>query len=107
VEECGPCPVFASYTLAIALQLRKKHGKTSVRMENPQSAWKKYQSAWKKLFSVHRQLLVAFIFHFVSKEVTHWVADCVGFSTVLNPAGQTLNSSYTVNLTRTLGLSPQ
>ena len=29
-EECGPCPVFASYTLAFALQLRKKHGKTSV-----------------------------------------------------------------------------
>jgi hypothetical protein len=31
VEECGPCPVFASFTLAFALQLRKKHGKTSVR----------------------------------------------------------------------------
>ena len=27
-EECGPCPVFASYTVAFALQLRKKHGKT-------------------------------------------------------------------------------
>ena len=26
------CPVFASYTLAFALQLRKKHGKTSVRL---------------------------------------------------------------------------
>ena len=26
-EECGPCPVFASFTLAFALQLRKKHGK--------------------------------------------------------------------------------
>ena len=25
--ECGPCP-FASFTLAFALQLRKKHGKT-------------------------------------------------------------------------------
>jgi hypothetical protein len=30
VEECGPCPVFASFTLAFALQLRKKQGKTSV-----------------------------------------------------------------------------
>ena len=30
VGECGPCPVLASYTLAFALQLRKKHGKTSV-----------------------------------------------------------------------------
>jgi predicted secreted Zn-dependent protease len=32
VEECGPCPVFASFTLAFALQLRKKNGKTSVRL---------------------------------------------------------------------------
>jgi hypothetical protein len=32
MEECGPCPVFASYTLAFALQLRKKHGKTSVKV---------------------------------------------------------------------------
>jgi hypothetical protein len=31
VEECGPRPVFASFTLAFAL-LRKKHGKTSVRV---------------------------------------------------------------------------
>jgi hypothetical protein len=30
--KCGPCPIFASYTLAFALQLRKKHGKTSVRV---------------------------------------------------------------------------
>jgi len=29
-EECGPCSVFASFTLAFALELRKKHGKTSV-----------------------------------------------------------------------------
>jgi hypothetical protein len=32
VEECGPCPVFVSFTLAFALQLRKRHGKTSVRV---------------------------------------------------------------------------
>jgi hypothetical protein len=32
IEKCGPCPVFASYTLAFALQLRKKDGKTSVRV---------------------------------------------------------------------------
>jgi len=31
-EECGPCPVFAIYTLEFALQLRKEHGKTSVRI---------------------------------------------------------------------------
>jgi hypothetical protein len=32
LEECGPCPVLANYTLAFALQPRKKHGKTSVRV---------------------------------------------------------------------------
>ena len=32
-EECRPCPVFVSYTLAFALQLRKRHGKTSVRVD--------------------------------------------------------------------------
>jgi hypothetical protein len=32
LEECGPCPIFEGFTLAFALQLRKKHGKTSVRV---------------------------------------------------------------------------
>jgi len=31
--ECRPCPVLASYTPSFALQLRKKHGKTSVRLK--------------------------------------------------------------------------
>jgi hypothetical protein len=35
VEECGLCPVFASFTLAFAIQLRKKHEKTSVRVRKP------------------------------------------------------------------------
>ena len=35
--ECGLCPVLASYTLAFALQLRKKHGKTSVRVVAPKN----------------------------------------------------------------------
>jgi len=30
--ECGPWPVLTSYTLAFALQLKKNHGKTSVRV---------------------------------------------------------------------------
>jgi hypothetical protein len=34
--KCGPCPVFAGYTLAFALQLRKKHGKASVRVSKIQ-----------------------------------------------------------------------
>jgi hypothetical protein len=32
VEECGPYPVFASFTLAFAVQPRKKNGKISVRV---------------------------------------------------------------------------
>ena len=35
LEECRPCPVLASYTLAFALQPRKKQGKTSVRVAEP------------------------------------------------------------------------
>jgi hypothetical protein len=30
--KCGLCPIFVSYTLAFALQPRKKHRKTSVRV---------------------------------------------------------------------------
>jgi len=30
--DCGPCPVLARFTLAFTLQLRKKHGKTTVRV---------------------------------------------------------------------------
>jgi hypothetical protein len=43
-EECGPCLVFASYTPAFALQLRKKHGKTTVRVaeECQLARWKLY-----------------------------------------------------------------
>jgi hypothetical protein len=33
IGKCRPCPVFASYTLASALQLRKKHERTSVRVD--------------------------------------------------------------------------
>jgi hypothetical protein len=32
IEECRPCPFLASYILAFALQLRKKHRKTAVRV---------------------------------------------------------------------------
>ena len=41
-EECGPYPIFVSYTLTFALQLRKKHGKTSIRVaeEYQLARWK-------------------------------------------------------------------
>jgi hypothetical protein len=32
IGKYGPCPVFAGYTLAFTLKLKKKHGKTSVRV---------------------------------------------------------------------------
>jgi hypothetical protein len=32
IGNCGLCPVFAGYKLVFALQLRKKHGKTSIRV---------------------------------------------------------------------------
>jgi len=37
VKDCGPCPLFSSFTLAFALQLRKKHGKTSIRVSQETS----------------------------------------------------------------------
>ena len=43
--ECGPCHVLARFTLAFALQLRKKHGKTSFRV-----------AASKNTLTTHRQL---------------------------------------------------
>ena len=47
LEECGPCPVLASYTLAFALQPKKKHGKTSVRVAASKNTW--------TTISIHRQ----------------------------------------------------
>jgi hypothetical protein len=44
VEECGPCPVFASFLLAFALLLRKKHGKTSVMVRKTSGQVKKNHS---------------------------------------------------------------
>jgi hypothetical protein len=39
LEGCWPCPVFANCTLAFALQLREKHGKTSVRVAEEIQSW--------------------------------------------------------------------
>ena len=43
LEECGPCPVLASITLAFSLQPRKKHGKTSVRVAASKNTKKLYK----------------------------------------------------------------
>jgi len=47
LEECRPCPILASYTLAFALQLRKKHGKPSVIVAASKNTW--------TTISIHRQ----------------------------------------------------
>jgi hypothetical protein len=57
VEECGPCPVLASFTLAFALQLRKrarknlksteKCGKNIVEQGRPQmTIWRMSTACW-------------------------------------------------------------
>jgi hypothetical protein len=73
LEECGPCPVFASFTLAFALQRGKstekrhhgktsarknliQHGKTSFSTENPQSSRENPQSAWNNLSQARKNL---------------------------------------------------
>jgi len=66
VKECGPCPVFASFTLAFALQLRKKHGETSVRVRKTSVRLRKtpvkvqytviFYKTTRKINSVHHNL---------------------------------------------------
>jgi len=43
VEECWPCPVFASFILAFALQLRENHGDTSARVRKTNQGKKNIQ----------------------------------------------------------------
>jgi len=74
VEECGPCPVFASFTLAFAVQLRKKHKKNfSQSAEKPQSEYesKKYEfSYWcSKYIRFMEMLVCSFISIAVEKTV--------------------------------------
>jgi hypothetical protein len=54
-EECGPCPVFASYTLAFALQLRKKHGKASVRVAEECQLARRKQNIQNRTYITIRQ----------------------------------------------------
>jgi septal ring factor EnvC (AmiA/AmiB activator) len=51
VEECLPCPVFASFTLAFALQLRKKARKNLSQGKKNLSQVKKNLSQVKKNLS--------------------------------------------------------
>jgi hypothetical protein len=53
-QECGPCPVFARYTLAFALQPRKKHGKTSVRVAGECQLAKSIQNGVYMSIRIHK-----------------------------------------------------
>jgi hypothetical protein len=57
VEKCGPCPVFASFTLTFALQLRKKHGKTSVSVRKTSVTLRKTSVRVKKNLSQSKKIL--------------------------------------------------
>jgi len=48
MEECGACSVFVSFTLAFYLQLRKKNGKTLVRVRKTSIRVKKNLSKGRK-----------------------------------------------------------
>ena len=76
LQECGPCPVLASYTLAFALQPRKKHGKTSVRVA-VSMLLPKYRQCWHVIhFSrcfytiISNKMGRYFNIHFVFKNIT-------------------------------------
>ena len=51
--ECGPCSVFAGYTLAFALQLRKKQGKTSVRVAEECQLYTVYFTLYTSHYALH------------------------------------------------------
>jgi hypothetical protein len=70
VEECGPCPVFASFTLAFVLQLRRKHVQTSVRVrktchgkKNLSEGKKTLSQGKKNLSQVKKNLRVQYTYY--------------------------------------------
>jgi hypothetical protein len=73
VEECGPCPVFASFTLAFSLQLRKKHEKISVRVRKASVVLKKPQSQYSIRITKNTHTLQSFHKHtHYNWVVTRW-----------------------------------
>jgi hypothetical protein len=70
VEECGPCPVFASFILVFALQLRKKHGKTSVSLRKTSISLRKTSVSLRKT-SVKLRKTSEYSIH-ITKTPTHY-----------------------------------
>jgi hypothetical protein len=72
VEECGPCPFFASFTLAFALQLRKKHGRTSVRVRKTSVKLRKTSVKLRKTSVKLRKTSVKVQYAYYQKHPTHY-----------------------------------
>ena len=52
LEECGPCPVLASITLAFALQPKKKHGGNFGTFMPPNCEWIWKEKEWNRFIKV-------------------------------------------------------
>jgi len=65
LEECGPCTVFANFALAFALQLKKKHGKTSVRVRQTSFRIRKTSVRVKKNLSQSKEKPQSELYHSV------------------------------------------
>jgi len=76
-EECGPCPVFVGYTLEFALQLRKKHGRTWIRLLLPEGqmaqAWELYDKS-NALSEVGKHLMEKYFWDFKTNRPSLWYA---------------------------------
>jgi hypothetical protein len=68
-EEYGQCPVFASFTLAFALQLRKKHGKTSVRVRKISVRLRKISVKVQYTYTKNTHTLQKLLFNFNTREI--------------------------------------
>ena len=54
-KDCGPCPDFARYTLAFALKLRKKKGKTAVSVAEKCQVAKNMQNRAYMSIRIHKR----------------------------------------------------
>ena len=94
-EECWPCPVFASYTLAFALQLKKKQGKTSVRVAEE---WQ--LARWKENIQNRAYITIRINITIKIHNLQNYLIIGIG----LTPGGSSTVHSYTQTIHRTTQL---
>jgi hypothetical protein len=61
-EECGPCPVFVSYTLTFALQLREKHKKKSLSQGSRRVPFGMMKTEYTEQ-NIHEKIVIRFSFY--------------------------------------------